>query len=124
MKPEKNIYKDVLGQTEDALQQKCCFWFWNEYPELRKLLFSVPNGGWRRGKDAKTMQRTGLTPGVSDLILLFKGKTYLIELKKDKKASQNPAQMAWQTQVVAQGFPYFIVRSLEEFKKLIQKILG
>jgi hypothetical protein len=123
MKQQKDIYRDVYGQTEDALQQKCYFWFWNEYPNLRKLLFSVPNGGWRRGKDAKTLQRTGLTPGVSDLILLFNGKAFLIELKKNQKSSQNKEQLAWQLQVEAQGFLYFIIRSLEEFKILINTIL-
>lgn len=119
----KDIYADVAGQSEDALQQKCCFWFWNEYPHLRLLLFSVPNGGTRDKREVKKLKATGLTPGVSDLILLFKGVAYLIELKKDKFANQSGNQIDWQEAVSAQGFTYFIIRSLIDFKLLIKTII-
>jgi len=120
---DKNIHADVTGQSEDALQQKCFFWFWNEYDFLRRLLFSVPNGGVRDPKEAKKLRLTGLTPGVSDFIFLYRGVAYLIELKKDLKAKQSRDQKIWQKDVEAQGFIYFIVRSLTEFKSLINSIV-
>mgnify|MGYP000046985433 FL=1 len=67
----KNIEKDVLGQSENALQQKCYFWFHNTYPEYRGLLFAVPNGGKRTKREAKTLKLTGVVSGVSDMIFLF-----------------------------------------------------
>jgi len=119
----KDIHIDVKGQTEDALQQKCIFWFWNTYPHYRRLLFSVPNGGLRDGKTAKTMNLTGLTKGVSDLILLKNNRAYLLEAKKDKKASQSKEQKSWQALVEREGFNYQIFRSLHEFKVIIMQIM-
>ena len=119
----KDIHTDVANQSEDALQQKCCFWFHNSFPGLRGLLFSVPNGGTRDVREVMKLKATGLTPGVSDLIFLYNGTAFLIELKRDKTSRQNKAQVIWQDQVSSQGFHYFIVRSLVEFKDLIRTLL-
>ena len=96
---ELDITMDVQGQSEDALQQKCYTWFWNTYPHLRKLLFSVPNGGTRDTREAMKMKLTGLVSGVSDLIFLYNSKAYLIELKKDEFAVQSKNQIDWQKRV-------------------------
>jgi len=123
MKHDKDIHNDVIGQTEDALQQKCITWFWNTFPHLRGLLFSVPNGGERSARQGKTLNLTGLVSGVSDLILLYRGKVFCIELKKDYKSNQSSNQIEWQSKVESQGIPYFVVRSLNEFKILINTII-
>ena len=117
-----DIHRDVKGQTEDALQQKCVFWFHNHFPKLRGLLFSVPNGGLRSAKEGKKMRLTGQTAGVADLLLMYNKTTYCIELKKDRFATQSVNQKCWQQKVEFQGFSYFIIRSLEDFKKLIYSI--
>jgi hypothetical protein len=122
MAQKKDMYNDVPGQTENALQQKCYFWFWNEYPELRGLLFHVPNGGARDGREAKTFALIGVVAGVSDLILLYKGRAFFIELKNGT-GKQSPKQKKWQDAVEAQGFTYFIVNSLLKFKRLIRSLL-
>lgn len=119
-----DIHNDVLGQTEDALQQKCVFWFNNAHPELRGLLFSVPNGGLRSSKEGKRMKLTGQQPGVSDMIFLHKYNTYLIELKRDEFSMQSSKQKEWQTKTEAQGFTYKIIFTLKDFKALITKIVG
>lgn len=118
----KDIKNDVPNQSENALQQKCVFWFHNEFPSLRGLLFAVPNGGLRSGASAKTMHLTGVVKGVSDLILLYKSEAFLIELKSST-GTQKKEQKNWQDKVEIQGFEYFIVRSLEDFKKLIHSIV-
>ena len=118
-----NLHEDVIGQSEDALQQKCVVWFWNNYPHLRGLLFSVPNGGERSSRQGKLLNQTGLIPGVSDLILLYNGKVFCIELKKDNRAVQSQNQKEWQAQVESQGIPYFIIRSLSNFKILMNTII-
>jgi len=119
----KNIHEDVKGQTEDALQQKCYFWFWNTYPHLRGLLFSVPNGGTRDPREVKKLKATGLYSGVSDFILMHHTRAFLIELKRDEKATQSDNQKKWQELVEYQGFTYFIVRSLTNFKILIKNLV-
>lgn len=120
---QSDIYNDVEGQSEDALQQKCYFWFWNTYPELRGLLFSVPNGGFRNSREAARMKLTGTVSGVSDLIFLYKGKARMIELKKDAFSCQSKNQKDWEAKVQNQGFDYDVVRSLFQFKRLIESIV-
>lgn len=46
----------------------------------------------------------------------------MIELKTEK-GRQSDHQRAWQYLMKEQGFEYYIVRSLEEFKELIVKIV-
>lgn len=119
---ELDINKDVQGQSEDALQQKCYFWFWNAYPNKRGLLFAVPNGGHRSKMEAKRLKMTGVYSGVSDLIFLNNGESHMIELKKDEYATQSKNQIDWEKLVTNEGFKYYVVRSLTEFKKLINQI--
>lgn len=119
----KDLFKDVAGQTEDALQQKCVFWFHNAYPDLRGMLFSVPNGGRRDKREAFRLKQTGLIPGVSDLILLCKGSAYLIELKNDD-GQLRPIQKEWRDKARDQDIEYYVVNRLEMFKVLIKNIVG
>jgi len=118
----KDIHTDTIGKSEDALQQKCYFWFWNEFPHLRGLLFSVPNGGLRNKREAVRLSKTGLYSGVSDLILLYRTQAYLIELKVEgRKLFKN--QRNWKEIVEHQGFNYFIVNSLHDFRRLITQLV-
>jgi len=109
--------------TEDQLQAECFRFCWNTHPETRKLLFSVPNGGLRNPREAQKLKSTGTVAGVSDLIFLWKGKCYLIEMKTDT-GTQQKNQKEWEELVKSHGFEYFICRSLEQFKLIINKIIG
>ena len=117
-------FSNVNTESEDFFQQKCFMWFWNTYIDLRGLLFSVPNGLYRRGIDAKTLKATGQTKGVSDLIFLFNDKAYLIEMKT-VKGVHSKVQKEWQKKVEEQGFDYFLVRGdFDRFKQIIKNIVG
>ena len=107
--------------TEDQLQQQIIIWFKNEYQMHGKgLIFSVPNGGSRNLLEAKKLKQTGAMAGVSDLIVLLPSKCIFIELKAEK-GIQSDVQKAFEERVNNLSFDYFIIRSLEEFKKLITK---
>ena len=108
--------------TEDRLQYECTTWFWNAYPKLRKTLFAVPNGGWRNPREAQKLKSTGVVPGVADLLFIHKAKVYCIEMKT-ATGRQQPVQKEWQRIIEEQGVDYFICRSLDEFKKLLNNIL-
>ena len=108
--------------TEDQLQAKAYQWHWNNYPDQRKLLFSVPNGGKRHPREAAKFKATGVVAGVSDLIFLYKSKCYLIEMKTEK-GTQQKNQKEWETLVKSHGFDYFICRSLEQFQSIINSII-
>ncbi|EAR14042.1 hypothetical protein RB2501_01410 [Robiginitalea biformata HTCC2501] len=67
------------------------------------------------GARLKTM---GMVPGVSDMIYLKPGgRPLLIEIKT-MRGTQSPKQVAWQARVVANGYRYYVVRSLDEMKEI------
>ena len=101
--------------TEAAIQQSMVVHFRNNYQRLDKgVIFSVPN------ERAGGYMATGLLSGVSDIIVILKGKVLFIEVK-NAKGKQSPNQIKFQKQVENLGFSYYLVRTLEEFKIIITK---
>lgn len=112
-----------MSKSENRIQQECFIWFWNTYPEFRKLLFAVPNGGARSAQEGKLLKMTGVVAGVSDMLLMIKGKTYCFELK-NTYGKQSKVQKDWEYRVKKQGFDYYVVRSLNEFQTYVNKIIN
>lgn len=111
-------------ESEAAIQQKIIVWFRNNYQRKgvdKGIIFSVPNeraGGFMAMKD---LLLTGLLSGVSDLIVVLKGKVIFVEVKNEK-GKQSPKQILFQKQVENLGFKYYLVRNLESFKKIIDEV--
>lgn len=103
--------------SENRLQQELFTWHWNNMPSERGLLFMVHNAGSSRinGARLKTM---GMVPGVSDMVYLRPGGCPLLIEIKTERGSQSLKQVAWQARVVAAGYRYHVVRSLEEMKEV------
>lgn len=117
------------GSPEGRVQAECVAHFHNTYPEYRGLYFCVPNENSRGDSNASTgaiRRSVGVTKGVSDTILLIargKWNGLCVEFKTDI-GRQSDAQRLWQSKVEAQGYRYEVVRSLEEFKRLINEYLS
>lgn len=114
-----------MKQQESQLQQICVQWFRDKYQELSKMLFAVPNGGFRNLSEAIRMKREGVTPGVSDLILLIPNGEFsslCIEMKFGK-GKQSDLQKEWQTETEKHGNKYIICNSFELFKSGIEEYL-
>lgn len=117
------------GSPEGRIQSQCFVHFHNTYPEYRGLYFAVPNENSRADSNSATgaiRRAMGVTAGVSDsLMLIPRGKWngLCIEYKRED-GYQSQAQKVWQRKVEAQGFRYEVVRSLDEFKKLIVEYLN
>ena len=79
------------------------------------ICFSVPNEATRN--NSKYI-KSGVLAGVSDLICINDGKVLFIELK-DYKGKQSDKQKEFEKIIISQGFQYFLVRSLAEFKKIV-----
>jgi len=109
-------------KSEARIQQECFIWFWNKYPEYRKLLFAVPNGGARSTHEGKLLKQQGVVAGVSDMLFMIDGRCYCFELKT-KIGVQSSRQKDWQYRVESQGFKYYIVRSLRLFQEIIESII-
>lgn len=137
MKKADSIFKAFFGgdgetlrrsprDLEHRLQCACVRWFRLAYPHLHHNLFAVPNGGYRTPATAAKIKAEGALPGVSDLILLTARGGYhglLIEMKTDK-GRQSEAQREWQRLIEADGYKYVVVRSIEEFIKVVEAYLN
>lgn len=95
------------------------------HPELERVFFAVPNGQKRTDRQTAWLHEEGMVNGVSDIILLLPNKfyPYLCIENKTPKGKQSPEQKLFQSAVESQGGKYVIVRSLDDFKELIEQYL-
>lgn len=105
------------ADIEHQIQCACVCWFRVVHPELKHLLFAVPNGGRRDKVTGAKLKAEGVLAGVADLILLLsKGKyTSLCIEMKTPEGPQSESQIIWQKEVEAAGSKYVICRSLDDF---------
>mgnify|MGYP006374673963 CR=1 FL=1 len=110
--------KDKSSREESLLQASCVQWFKNNYclkhQKPRYDIFSVPNEATWNNNNFKAM---GVRKGASDLVVVM-NKVIFIEMK-DQKGSQSDDQIDFEEVVTELGHNYHIIRSLEQFKKLI-----
>jgi hypothetical protein len=106
---------------EDKIQAECVKWFTNNYclrhHTPKCVIFSVPNGGLRNKIEAMKLVTTGMKAGVSDLVVLIPGRALFVEVKTDI-GRQSKEQIDFEADVVALGFQYFLIRSIDEFKAI------
>lgn len=127
-----------MYHRESNLQSACVRWFRLQYPTLGRVYISVPNGVPLGRASAAQFIREGLTKGVADTLLLvarggyhglaveFKTEdvVYKQGRKETRRTYQQPEQKAWQALVEAQGWRYEVVRTFEEFERLMTEYLS
>ena len=118
---KSNLVMSYPYKSENRIQQEMFMWHWNKYSHQRGLLFHIPNGGARSSREGKLFKDIGVIPGVADLCYLHDGVAYFIEVK-NALGKQSTKQEKWEFRVRGEGFDYYIVRTLEEFQQIIQKI--
>lgn len=111
----------MIHQSEDKIQAACYQWAYNSFPAIRGLIFSVPNGSTRHILEAQKLKATGLTAGIPDLLLLYKG-VHAFEFKT-LTGRVSPAQEKIHAIWKAAGHKVYIVRTEDEFKSIIQSIV-
>lgn len=110
-----------MKQDEDLLQMNCYTWFHNKFPHLRGLLCYNLNNS-KHAYDGRKNKAMGLQKGRADMVMYINATAYMIEFKTPT-GTQQGAQKKWEALIKENGFAYYIVRTLEEFKILIKKIL-
>lgn len=109
-------------KSEARIQAEIFTWFWNNYClpvcNPRSMMFHVPNENQHKLKT----KGIGIVNGVSDLVLIHDGQTYFIEVKADD-GKQSESQIEFQYHAKCVGVPYLIVRTLQQFQKLIQETI-
>ncbi|MFA7616926.1 MAG: VRR-NUC domain-containing protein [Weeksellaceae bacterium] len=108
--------------SEDKLQAQFFQYTWNTYPQLRRCMWAVPNGGYRNIQEAVKLKATGVIPGVWDIHVFYKGKFYIIETKVGRNTLSKD-QIRWRDLMEAQGAVSFVYYSMEEGKRIIEEIL-
>lgn len=104
---------------EYQIQQGCVKWFRLQYPHY--LCFSCPMEATYRNKTY--FSNIGAMAGVSDLIVVLPNQVLFIEMKS-KTGRQSVEQKTFQQHVEQLGFEYWIIRSFDEFKSLIESKLN
>ena len=115
----------MRSKDEELLQINCITWFDYQYPQLKKLLFAVPNGGKRHIVTATNLKKQGVRAGVSDLVLLYPCTDYpfmCLELKTPK-GTQEDSQKEFQKSVESVGGLYVLIRTFDEFKDIIVRYM-
>lgn len=96
-----------------------------KYSEL-KMIFAIPNGGYRNKAEARKLKATGTKSGVPDLFLAVprNGKYGLfIEMKVGRnKCTDN--QKKWIRNLLEQGYEVKVCYSCEEAIQVIKKYLN
>ena len=114
-----------MKTIESNIQQSCVTWFRYQYQHFSKLLFAVPNGGFRNQATAGRLKAEGVVAGVADLILLFPNHGFhalCLEIKTDV-GRQSELQRQWQAEVEKFNYKYVICRNFDDFKKQITDYL-
>ena len=112
-----------ISQSEED-EQTALFQYasWQKEPEW-KMLFSIPNGGYRKLKTGARMKRTGLKAGIPDIFLPVGRGMYhglFIEMKSEKGTVQKN-QKAWHTTLRLQGYKVEVCRGCESAVEVIDE---
>lgn len=67
--------------NEIRIQSEFFKYIWNTYPQTRRLLFHVPNGGKRDIREAGQLKASGVIAGIPDILFIWRGKLYALEFK-------------------------------------------
>lgn len=109
--------------TESRIQSDIFIWHHNTYPAQRGLLFLVHNTP-KNKLDGARLKAMGMVAGVSDLVFFAPdGQVFAIEVKTET-GRQQPVQKDWQEKVESIGVKYVIVRSVEDFERLVMDELS
>ena len=106
--------------SEDQIQAQCVQWANNNFEKLRGFgIAHIPNGGTRNKLEANKLKAMGVRKGFPDLIVILpNGKIFFIEMKDDK-GKQSEAQIECEKFMKERGIEYYLIRSIDEFKELI-----
>ncbi len=103
-------------KSEYYIQCECVEWLKHNHPGY--IVFSVPNEA--TAKRASKYKRSGMLPGASDLVVVTPTGIKFVEMK-NAVGRQSKAQRTFQRRLEEFGYEYYLCRSLEEFKEIIEK---
>lgn len=106
------------NQSESSLQAECVRYMRNDLRVFYGTFFSIPNEGKRGVVNASRMLAQGLLAGMPDLAWLTDGTIVFFELKA-KGGTTSPKQKLIHKNLKALGYDVHVVKTLDEFKKIV-----
>lgn len=116
--------------SEIQIQGDAWKYLTNTWQELYGLLFHVPNGGSRGGVEGKQLQAAGVTPGIADLLLVWRIKLIAIEVKVWDKQFDLPSQGRSKEQISihlkwgTQGIKIYMAFSSQQIVDIVLRETG
>ena len=105
-------------ESEEKIQATCFQWHWATFPELRRCLFHIPNGGKRLKSSGTRFKAVGVVAGIPDMCYVFNNQTHWLEFKTES-GSLSGVQKQVSTAFLTQGYSVYTIRNFESFKALI-----
>jgi len=103
--------------TEDHLQNQCWVYFQKNYHK-KGLFVAIPNDE-SNPVQSKRKRLTGRMKGAADVVIVINdGRVIWVEMKL-LKGRQSDAQKIFERRVTDLGHKYYVCRSLDQFKKII-----
>ena len=116
--------------SHNKLQSAVFLWLWNEHPELRYLCFRTMNNlttqiaDPAKAKAVMAVQRSmGMVKGTTDLVFYYAGRLHAFDIKVGKDRLK-PEQVEFISAIKSQGGYGCEIRSLEQFKDVIRRIVN
>jgi len=119
---KKKAVRKTVENDETCLQKHQKQWLDKTGLWSRLLIFHVANE--RKGSIGAAMhfKRMGVRPGVADWLVFPPGRAIAIE-NKDDEGEQDANQEIFQKKWEAAGNTYILVRTLDEFKAVINGLV-
>lgn len=108
--------KAIIEQSETQIQQTC-IGYARLFP-TKIICEGTPAQAKRTNSGYMRMSSEGYISGSSDLKVFNQDKIIFIELK-DRKGKQSDKQKEYQSLIESFGLKYFLVRSFDEFKSIV-----
>lgn len=99
---------------------------WASYRRDLRLMYHIPNGGYRDAREAAWMRKQGVKAGVPDICLPIPKKGYgalYIELKRADGGRLSEKQKEWIEALRAAGNRVEVCRGWIEAKKVIEEYM-
>jgi hypothetical protein len=82
--------------------------------------FHVPNGGRRSKAEAGRFKALGVLAGVPDILVMIPPALLLLIEVKGPRGRVSPEQQAFARDALAMGFPFAVVRSIDETRAALR----
>lgn len=111
------------GRSEEfKIQAACAQWLWNKHPETRRCFILIENNS-DNAIQALQKRAIGMVRGAADTFFYWKGNLYFLEFKTPS-GRQSDYQKEFEIKANEHSSGYYIIRSFNQFKDLIETILG